>query len=139
MTFNNLVKIITESTQPHILIVEDNVGLQSFFSKALPMKAKIPSESVKIIDNASDAIIYIGENYENITHYSLDYDLSYGEKGTQVAEFLSQQGNTGHNVWIHSGNVDSRDEFLAYLPDAKLTPSNSNVDAIANDIKANLY
>jgi hypothetical protein len=102
-------------------------------------KQAFPPESVKIIDNASDAIIYIGENYENITHYSLDYDLSYGEKGTQVAEFLSQQGNTGHNVWIHSGNVDSRDEFLAYLPDAKLTPSNSNVDAIANDIKANLY
>jgi hypothetical protein len=139
MTFQNLIKLIKESIQFKILIVEDNKGLQALFKQAIPLKAGISAQDIEIIDNASDAIIYIGENYGNITHYSLDYDLSYGEKGTQVAEFLSQQGNTGHNVWIHSGNVDSRDEFLIHLPDAKITPSTDNIDAISDDIKANLY
>ena len=140
MTFNNLVKLIKESTQsPYILVVEDNPGLQSLFKKTIPMKAGISQESIIVFDNASESIIYIGENYDRITHYSLDFDLAQGEKGTQVAEFLSQRGNNGDNVWIHSGNTDRREEFLAYLPAAHITPSPANTEAIANNIKATLY
>lgn len=135
MTFNKLAQLISENIEtndPHILIVEDNPGLQSLMRQSF--KKEIPEENIKILDNATDAIVFIGNNMAKITHYSLDYDLSYGEKGTQVAEFLSQQGNSGQNVWIHSGNVDNREEFLAYLPDAHITPSPANIPAIIRSL-----
>lgn len=135
MTFDKLLSLISENVEggnSHILIVEDNPGLQSLMKKSF--QSRIPEQNIKVVDNATDAVVFIGSNQNVITHYSLDYDLAYGEKGTQVAEFLAQQGNTGQNVWIHSGNVDSREEFLAYLPDAHMTPSPSNIPAIMKSL-----
>ena len=140
ISFKKFFQLVQEQQFPtsnyKILFVEDNLMLQNMF-KIYLKKNGIILENVNIVDNATDAILYIGEN-RDITHYSLDYDLAQGEKGSQVAELLAQQGNMGENVWIHSGNPDGRDQILGYIPNASIAPSPDNVKQIVSDINRSI-
>lgn len=134
MDFFTLHRLIYEDNKNYnVLIVEDTPMIQKVIM-AYFRKYNIDVNQIKILDNATDAILYIGEHYGDITHYSLDFDLAQGEKGEQVAEFLAQQGNDGSNVWVHSGNPDGAAIIKQYLPVAKIAESPKNAVEISTDI-----
>lgn len=137
MKFNDLYKLITESVGENyfLFILEDNEGKSKLMQMFMKQLGLDPMKSV-VIDNAPQAADYIRQNSNLITHYTLDYDLrGYDGTGADVANVISNNANSGENVWIHSDNPEGREQILKILPQAKVAPAPNNIIQIKKSIQ----
>lgn len=126
MNFDSLIKIVEDTQQNIILIVEDN----DFRMKMMLAWAKelLPSYTLIVKDNNYDAAQYLLHYGDKVVGISLDYNLKM-ETSEGIASYIKKYF-PDIPIVIHSDDTTGHQILKGILPDAKISAPPTNIKTL---------